>query len=79
MYKEDLALNNQQELICHETQPNPTIHLISCAFYQNTRPFCQWNDRIYQLHPPLLQDSYPRYDTKLHLIMRFPFQRSGGC
>ena len=22
MYKEDLALNNQQVLICHKTQPN---------------------------------------------------------
>ena len=25
MYKQDLALNNQQELICHKTQP--TNHL----------------------------------------------------
>ena len=24
MYKEDLALNNQQWLICNKTQPNPT-------------------------------------------------------
>ena len=24
MYKEDLALNNQQWLICHKTQPNQT-------------------------------------------------------
>ena len=24
MYKEDLALNNLQWLICHKTQPNPT-------------------------------------------------------
>ena len=27
MYKEDLALNNQQWLICHKTQPNPTNFL----------------------------------------------------
>ena len=27
MYKEDLALNNLQWLICHKTQPNP-IYLI---------------------------------------------------
>ena len=27
MYKEDLTLNNQQWLICHQTQPNP-IYLI---------------------------------------------------
>ena len=25
MYKEDLALNNLQGLICHKTQPNQTI------------------------------------------------------
>ena len=25
MYKEDLALNNLQWLICHKTQPNQTI------------------------------------------------------
>ena len=23
MYKQDLALNNLQELICHKTNPNP--------------------------------------------------------
>ncbi len=27
MYKEDLALNNLQWLICHKTQPNQTIYL----------------------------------------------------
>ena len=27
MYKDDLALNNLQELICHRTKPNP-IYLI---------------------------------------------------
>ena len=25
MYKEDLALNNLQCLICHKTQPNPNL------------------------------------------------------
>ena len=25
MYKQDLALNNLQWLICHKTQPNPTF------------------------------------------------------
>ncbi len=29
MYKEDLALNNLQWLICHKTQPNPTQSYIS--------------------------------------------------
>ena len=29
MYKEDLALNNLQWLICHKTQPNQT-ELIQC-------------------------------------------------
>ena len=24
MYKDDLALNNLQRLLCHKTQPNPT-------------------------------------------------------
>ena len=28
MYKEDLALNNLQWLICHKTQPNQIIYLI---------------------------------------------------
>ena len=28
MYKEDLALNNQQWLICHEIQPNQNIYSI---------------------------------------------------
>ena len=28
MYKEDLALNNLQGLICHKTQPNKNIYLI---------------------------------------------------
>ena len=28
MYKEDLALNNLQRLICHKTQPNQIIYLI---------------------------------------------------
>ena len=26
VYKEDLALNNRQFLICYKTQPNQTIH-----------------------------------------------------
>ena len=29
MYKEDLALNNLQWLICHKTQPNQTISNVS--------------------------------------------------
>ena len=28
MYKEDLALNNLQGLICHETQPNQTYVML---------------------------------------------------
>ena len=28
MYKEDLALNNQQWLICHEPKPNQTKHIL---------------------------------------------------
>ena len=34
MYKEDLALNNLQLLICHETQPNHThthIYIYMCV------------------------------------------------
>ena len=27
MYKEDLALNNLQWLICHKTQPNKIIYI----------------------------------------------------
>ena len=27
MYKEDLALNNLQALICHKTQPNQIIYI----------------------------------------------------
>ena len=27
MYKEDLALNNLQGLICHETQPNQIVYI----------------------------------------------------
>ena len=27
MYKEDLALNNQQWLICHKTQPTQIIYI----------------------------------------------------
>ena len=29
MYKQDLALNNLQELICHKTQPNQTKAVIN--------------------------------------------------
>ena len=28
MYKEDLALNNRQWLICHKTQPNQIIYIL---------------------------------------------------
>ena len=28
MYKEDLALNNLQWLICHKTQPNQIIYIL---------------------------------------------------
>ena len=31
MYKEDLALNNLQRFICHETQPNQTYILNVCV------------------------------------------------
>ena len=27
MYEEDLALNNQQWLICHKTQPNQIVYI----------------------------------------------------
>ena len=27
MYKEDLALNNLQRLICHKTQPNQILYI----------------------------------------------------
>ena len=27
MYKEDLALNNQQWLICHQTKPNQMLYI----------------------------------------------------
>ena len=30
IYKEDLALNNPQELICHKTQPNQTKSVSLC-------------------------------------------------
>ena len=29
MYKEDLALNNLQGLICHKIQPNQIIYIIN--------------------------------------------------
>ena len=32
MYKEDLALNNQQWLICHKTQPNKQMCLYECVY-----------------------------------------------
>ena len=39
MYKKDLALKDQQGLICHKTQPNETIFKVFCVntkiFYQN--------------------------------------------
>ena len=34
MYKEDLALNNLQELIYHKTQPNQIIYLI-CMYKED--------------------------------------------
>ena len=39
MFKEDLALNNQQRLICHKTQSNQTVfteliqHRISTMYF----------------------------------------------
>ena len=29
MYKEDLALNNQQWLMCHKTQPNQILYIFN--------------------------------------------------
>ena len=34
MYKEDLALNNRQWLICHKTQPNQTTQTTNCTHMQ---------------------------------------------
>ena len=34
MYKGDLALNNQQELICHKTQPNQIHQLCVDSGFQ---------------------------------------------
>ena len=37
MYKEDLALNNLQWLICHKTQPNKTkqnLYICSAIYFQ---------------------------------------------
>ena len=35
MYKEDLALNNQQWLICHKNKPNPNSNVN--FMYQNKK------------------------------------------
>ena len=34
MYKEDLALNNLQWLICHKTQPNQIIYIFNIYVYK---------------------------------------------
>ena len=36
MYKEDLALNNLQWLICHKTQPNQTNPLLCLMIVYTT-------------------------------------------
>ena len=36
MYKEDLALSNPQELICHKTKPNQTTNIYS---YRHARTY----------------------------------------
>ena len=41
MYKEDLALNNLQWLICHKTQPNQNRHSAS-FFFQYKLSFVKW-------------------------------------
>ena len=33
MYKQDLALNNLQGLICHKTQPNQIIYICTYFLY----------------------------------------------
>ena len=46
MYKEDLALNNLQGLICHKTQPtqnNFTLHLFLCIENQREGRNCLWS------------------------------------
>ena len=35
MYKEDLALNNQQWLICHKTQPNQRSYILIYMYKQD--------------------------------------------
>ena len=39
MYKEDLALNNLQWLICHKTKPNQIIYIeYVCMLYRGKEP-----------------------------------------
>ena len=54
MYKEDLALNNLQGLICHKIKPNQTIHLVRAVEYTD----CISKER----YPPISECS--GYDTK---------------
>ena len=44
LYEEDLALDNQQELICHKTEP--TILYSKYIFISNPFPFLRWM-RVY--------------------------------
>ena len=37
MYKEDLALNNLQELICHEIKPDETINITTSLCFGNKK------------------------------------------
>ena len=47
MYKEDLALNNQQGLICHQTKPNPGHYIVefvplACVNFITPQIVCSW-------------------------------------
>ena len=48
MYKEDLALNNLQWLICHKTKPNqtkPVKYILWNCFKQTLPKYYQTNDQ----------------------------------
>ena len=46
MYKPDLAVNNQQELVCHKIKPIIDVTLIATPKLVKRRTGCNGNERM---------------------------------
>ena len=64
MYKKDLALNNQQWLICHKTKPNQVFFYCYVFFYFYS---------VVQYTVPTLERNHPRPMNMSSFLQAFDF------